>query len=59
MNKKAYMCPGTQVADIDVKASLLESSPSLKYDNNDSNAIDNEADVFSREESAGPWDAQW
>ena len=59
MNKKAYMCPGTQVADIDVKASLLESSPSLKYDNNDSNAIDSEADVFSREENVGPWDAQW
>ena len=54
MNKKAYMCPGTQVADIDVKASLLERSPSLKYDNTDVDAMDTEADVDAAAVSAVP-----
>ncbi|MEE1223237.1 MAG: hypothetical protein UHL07_06895 [Bacteroidaceae bacterium] len=58
MNKKSYMCPGTQVADIDIKASLLDSSPVIKYDNTDGVTIDTEDEVFSREER-GPWDTQW
>lgn len=59
MNKKAYMCPGTQVADIEVKTSMLESSPgNLTIDSTDGMAIDAEADVFSREER-GAWDTEW
>lgn len=57
MNKKGYICPDTLVSDMDTQASLLTTSPgNIKVDN--TNAIDSEADVFSREEGT-PWDSEW
>ncbi|MDE6159260.1 MAG: hypothetical protein K2F69_04085 [Bacteroidaceae bacterium] len=57
MNKKRYICPDTLVSDMDTQASLLTTSPGdIKVDN--TNTIDSEADVFSREEGT-PWDSEW